>query len=134
MVAPLSTAGVSEYTVSVATDSLHQCTFRARFGNLKCFFRMVLVGMQAYCVVASKVCLIMSIDNNPKSSHRALQSCSLGVIVVMGVVCGTGVALPSVVGGSARGHGMILGSINTAVCGNAPDGYKTSVPETITKY
>ena len=41
-------------------------------GDLKCFFRMVLVGMWVYCVVVSKVHLIMSVDNHPKWGLRAL--------------------------------------------------------------
>jgi hypothetical protein len=71
---PESTAGVSEYTVSVvATGSSRRCTFIAGKGDLKCFLRVgeLTIGLRAYCVVAANVLLVTSTGSQPKSGRRA---------------------------------------------------------------
>ena len=47
-VTPLSNAGVSENTVSVATGSFLRCTFSAGFGDRYLLRNIVLIGMRAY--------------------------------------------------------------------------------------
>jgi hypothetical protein len=88
---PLWTAGVS------AT-----CTFRAGNGDLNVFGRMGLIGMHAYCVVASKIHCILSVGSHPKGGIIAVfalfQHSGLSSIIVGGMmnhVSTTIVALPN---------------------------------------
>ena len=68
-VEPLSTAGSSEYTISQATDSLRRVTLSAGFDDLNVRFNNVPDGRRAYWVVRLNVCLIMSVDNQPKKGQ-----------------------------------------------------------------
>ena len=64
---PLSTAGVSEKIVSVATGSCHLGTFNAGFLLFKCLF----IGKESratpHCVVWSIFCLTISELTHPKN-------------------------------------------------------------------
>jgi hypothetical protein len=67
---PLSIAGTLDSIVSVVMSSLHHCTFKSRFGDLKCLQRTVLWGSQAYWVMTSKVALTRSWGSHVNKGHR----------------------------------------------------------------
>ena len=63
---PLSTAGVSEYTVSVATASCLLGILRAGFLDLRCFLMGKVPTDAPHCVVCLKVSLMVSVFTQPK--------------------------------------------------------------------
>jgi hypothetical protein len=77
---PSKIAGTSDYTMSHPTSSLHLYIFRA-------FFNIVAVGQRAYCVICSKVWLMISVESQPNRGRNFCKSGSR-LTVVLGVkVC-----------------------------------------------